>query len=64
MKTTNWQPIETAPKTGAFLVWLEEPMLGSNVQVMNRKPNFATVGSIFASDAPKATHWQPLPEPP
>jgi len=60
----EWKPIESAPKDGtAILVYLEEAMLGSRVQVM-RTGNASTIGSIFSFDAPKPTHWMPLPNPP
>jgi len=64
MVKDGWLPICEAPSEGVFLVWLETPMLGSQVQVMNKRINYATIGSQFASDAPKPLYWQPLPKPP
>lgn len=61
---TEWQDISSAPATGSFLVYLERPLTGSRVQVMSRRTNITTVASIFSFDAPKATHWMPLPPPP
>jgi hypothetical protein len=61
---TTWQPIETAPKEGCFLVWLSEPELGSYVHTM-RAGRGATIGTRFAHDCSgQPTHWMPLPPPP
>ena len=60
----GWKPIETVPNDGACLVWLEEPMLGSRVQVSKRHKSVSSVGGLFHFDAPKATHWMELPEGP
>lgn len=62
--TEGWRPIAEAPKDGVFQVWLEEPMLGSNVHTANWKPNVKTIGGIFAFDAPKPLYFMPLPAPP
>lgn len=59
----GWKPIATVPNDVVCLVWLEEPMLGSRIQVSNRK-GVPTVGSLFHFDAPKTTHWMELPEGP
>ena len=62
---SDWQPIETAPKDGTpMLVYLAEVMVNSYVQVATFHPNISIVGGQFAFDAPQATHWMPLPEPP
>lgn len=62
---SEWKTIETAPKDGSpFLVWLESPMLHSHVQTATFHPNVKIIGNNFEFDAPKATHWMPLPEPP
>ena len=62
----SWQPIETAPEEGVFLVWLAEPQLGSRVVPMKkrRRPQPTLVGGYFDFDSPKPTHWMPLPPPP
>ncbi len=64
----NWQPIETAPKDGtAFLVWMDEAVHGSHVQVWCRRSekHSGIIAGVFAFDLPrKPTYWQPLPEPP
>lgn len=59
--SVNWKPIETAPADGSFLVWLEEPFLGCHVQVACWRKNIKIIGGVFAFDAPKPTHWMPLP---
>lgn len=61
---SNWQPFDTAPAQGVFLVYLEEESLGSLVQVMNRRKNVSTIASNFAFDMPKPLYWQPQPDPP
>ena len=66
-----WQEIETAPKTGVFLVYAPDrkdgrkPYVGgSNFAVMVRHENVTLVGGNFAFDVPSPTHWRPLPAPP
>lgn len=59
-----WKPIDTAPKEGIVLVYLEKPMLGSYVQPARLGPGMKTIGSLFHFDAPKPTHWMPQPLPP
>jgi hypothetical protein len=66
---SEWLPIETAPQDGThILVYLDEEMLGSrvvNAALRGEGTNgISTIGSLFAFDAPKPTHWMPLPEPP
>ena len=60
----KWRPIETAPRDGVFLVYLVHEMLGSRVHAARWHPNVKTIGGVFHFDAPPATHWMPLPEPP
>jgi hypothetical protein len=60
----EWQPIETAPKDGTFLVWLSEPMCGSRVHAARYHPNVNTIGNGFLFDAPQPIYWMPLPKPP
>ena len=64
-RMNQWNPIETAPKDGTpFLVFLESELLHSRVHAATFHPNLKTIGGVFDFDAPKATHWMPLPEPP
>ena len=61
----NWQPIATVPKDGkAVLVFLEEELFRSRIHAAVYRPNVAIIGTSFAFDCPKATHWMPLPPPP
>jgi hypothetical protein len=62
---TPWQPIETLPERGNFLVYLSTPHLGCRMAVMNRHPKITTVGGILDFDLDgKPTHWRELPEEP
>jgi len=65
MDKSSWQPIETAPRDRTpILVYLANSHLGSRIQVAVLHKNVSLVGGNFSFDAPKMTHWQPLPEPP
>lgn len=60
---TSWQPIETAPEHGEFLVYMpDEPR--RKTQAAEWHPNVKVIGNHFAFDLTKPTHWMPLPEPP
>ncbi len=58
----NWQPIETAPKDGTFLVYMPNERI--KVQAARFHPNVKVIGGVFAFELTKPTHWMPLPEPP
>lgn len=58
----TWQPIETAPKTGDFLVYL--PDEHRHFQVMHRTERMSIIGGAFAFDISKPTHWCSIPEGP
>jgi len=67
----SWQPIETAPKVGEFLVFAptvngKRPYSAgnSNVSVMFRHPNMSLIDAHFHYDMPSPIYWQPLPAPP
>lgn len=61
----GWQPIATVPRDNRpVLVWLTEPLMGSNVVAARFHERVSTVGNLFEFDAPKATHWRPQLEPP
>lgn len=64
IKTSDWQPIENAPKTGTFLVWLSEPdvTMGSNIALMRATEKVKFVNGHFHYDHAPATYWHPLPE--
>jgi len=75
---TDWQPIETAPKTTrAILVWVPENKCtfavwwDSDHEMENResRPCWKIWGGGYRSfldlyNGYRPTHWQPLPEPP
>ena len=58
----DWQPIETIPPEGEFLVFM--PGERMKIQVAKWHPNVKVIGNVFAFDLTKPTHWMPLPEPP
>ena len=61
----GWQSIETAPKEGVFLVYMQDEVRPARrMQVANWHPNVKIVGGLFAFDCAKGTHWMPLPPPP
>ena len=61
----GWQSIETAPKEGVFLVFMQDEVRPARrMQVANWHPNVKIVGGLFAFDCAKVTHWMPLPHPP
>ena len=61
----GWQSIETAPKEGVFLVFMQDEVRPARrMQVANWHPNVKIVGGLFAFDCAKVTHWMPLPNPP
>ncbi len=58
-----WQPIETAPKDGEILIWVN---IGSGYPVSSQwsdKKRHWTA-PFFNDGYPSVTHWQPLPSPP
>jgi hypothetical protein len=57
-----WQPIETAPKEGEYLVYM--PAERHPIQVARYHPNVKVIGNVFAFDLSPPTHWMPLPAPP
>ena len=61
----GWRPIETAPKEGVFLVYMQdEARPARRMQVANWHPNVKVVGGLFSFDCATVTHWMPLPLPP
>ena len=61
---TDWQPIETAPKDGTFLLLALDdgdfPIVGG-FDTEGGKFSCARYGDAFY---PQPTHWMPLPSPP
>lgn len=58
----GWLPIETCPEDGEFLVYM--PDGSRKIQAARWSPNIKTIGTAFAFDLTKPTHWRPLPPPP
>lgn len=65
---SEWQPIETAPKDGTWVLgwapgWTVVTMAWCDIPLypVSDKPYWAQGG---AQRAVPATHWMPLPEPP
>ena len=59
----EWQPIETAPKNGIFLVYMPTDTR-LPIQTAKWSPTIKVVGGVFSFDAEPITHWMPLPPPP
>lgn len=72
-----WQPIETAPKHGEVLVWVQRAGLKGILVAHQMAAGFSIedhpaidggwyfwTGYQFALLKDKPTHWKPLPEPP
>jgi hypothetical protein len=57
---SEWQPIETAPKVGEFLVYM--PDEHRKFQVMYRNERVTIIGGAFAFDMTKPTLWAPIPD--
>jgi hypothetical protein len=63
---SNWQPIETAPKDGSYI--LATPCFGTSTQIYQiyfdnrKKVNKWKYGRLNLTANP--THWMPLPPPP
>ncbi|MFA6046454.1 MAG: hypothetical protein WC718_15825 [Phycisphaerales bacterium] len=61
----GWTPRAAWTAVGACLVWLSEPMLGSNIHTARINPNLTVIGSVFEHDCPgKILFCRPLPAPP
>jgi hypothetical protein len=64
----NWQPIETAPKDGTFILgyYADRPWLWDIVQWDAGYLGGAWWGGGHENDGPlfPPTHWMPLPDPP
>lgn len=57
-----WQPIETIPEEGTFLVYL--PNEKTKIQTAVWHKNVKVIGGHFYFDLTKPTHWCELPAPP
>jgi len=56
----NWQPIETAPKDGRWILVARDDMQG--VVWWNKNSDHWALAPLSYFDRP--THWMPLPQPP
>ena len=62
---SEWQPIETAPKDGTFLVYMPDEIEHWRVMPMHMNDGKRfTIGHHLAFDSKPVTHWMPLPPPP
>lgn len=59
---TDWQPIETAPKDGTFVLAAEESGYIHIVQWYGKQGFWRT--DCYSSIEWQPIHWQPLPNPP
>ena len=64
LKKHQWQPIETAPKDGGYIIlaWPSESMIAKWLD--NATWQGWSVPSLILKPAGNPTHWMPLPEPP
>ena len=67
----NWQPIETAPKDGTFIIaaspsgYTTTAMRAEICGWSKRKQTWINhAGDRFTDGGDLPTHWMPLPEPP
>ncbi len=63
---TNWQPIETAPKDGKWVLITEDSGTWMEVARWYKGSWCSYPFTIFgeAKDESPASHWTPLPDPP
>lgn len=61
-KLTEWQPIETAPRTGDVLVFNGSVQRVAHFYLDHWCVYVTKHGDIVVVNG--VTHWQPLPEPP
>ena len=64
----DWQPIETAPKMTAILLWASGYYVGHFNETNGRWWTYTdgrgTTSEILLNSNNKPTRWMPLPEPP
>ena len=65
----KWQPIETAPKSGAFLVWIPTtelpwPAYRDGKVLRSNAHGILNAPDIYDGRVLRATHWMPLPAAP
>jgi len=57
----NWQPIETAPRDGTWVLIFCD---GNAIQAQWDRDDAYWANGRFGLGFDDATHWMPLPEPP
>jgi hypothetical protein len=58
--SVQWQPIESMPQEGCFLVYMPKEI--SKVQAARRNANgIFIIGNVFAFDTSMPSHWMPEP---
>ena len=64
--TTQWQPIETAPKDGTKIcvAWYDDYAKKWRFHVDHWRKFHPIVGGEGFGGITQPTHWMPLPEPP
>lgn len=65
--TSNWKPIETAPKNKDILLYAKgghTDFIGVGHGAVRNLPFYGKHESWFWAYAIHPTHWQPLPDPP
>jgi hypothetical protein len=61
----DWQPIETAPESGDFLLWNGKRVAQGSRAMDDGEFWWADQdGYDFKPIEPEPTHWMPLPSPP
>ena len=52
-----WNPIETLPKNGNFLLYLPDEKDDERIQPATVRPNCLIIGDRFSYDWSKPSHW-------
>lgn len=60
----EWISVEDQTPSGKCLVKLESDLCGNVIHSANISKEYQIIATVFAWDAPRITHWMPLPEPP
>ena len=61
----GWTSVEKQkPPMGNCLVYLAGDLLKKRIHSATYHPNIVTIGGVFSFDAPKVTHWRPMPDAP
>lgn len=59
-----WNPIETLPKNGNFLLYLPDEKDDERIQPATVRPNCLIIGDRFSYDWSKPSHWMERPKAP